>query len=688
MYPGVIIDFDDQSDISSLPIAEVSKKPLYGAIFTSDKGTEEWTKISGKDFFTMYGKNISFSKHGQPLLQAAMSINAGAELLCKRLVADDATLANISLIATVQTKTVKVNVEVADSDSKEDPVGPGTPGTGDITGEGTTGGLGGDTSLQSSTKTVEQEQKTVTVSYEYYKVSNITAQAAKNGSHDQISDMAANVVTEAKKYVNEENNKEANKTNGIRKFLLYTIVDIGRGVSNKRIRIIPNYKVSKSLDYTLYTLSILENNSEVESLSFSANPNLVVNGQNISLQSMINTNSTQLYCIENNDEMEAFASVVEGELGLPAGELLKNDPIFLKSNKGADLAFTSEAEDKSWTTTLVLDTKNGKDLQANAGHLLDGGSNGEFGDAPSKLMADKIKVNNIEQDSPYCKVAKAALDGTFSKIIFNVDQYKIDAWVDANYPPLVKKELETLAAFREDFMYFRDQGLGVTSLEAIAENCRNELKSMFCATYPQSYDIIDPYTRKQIPVTIGYDIAQLLVGHVNRGAILPCAGIKYGFVIDSAIYGTVSYIPTICPDDIGGNEKEKLEDLKVNYASYIDNQLVVETLYTSQDKETQWSYINNVMGIQQVVKAIRTRCPVIRYTFIAGEDLERYRADVNAIINQYSSNYIDLSLEYVADATYAANKIFYAVLKVRYKDFIQTEWFKITALSTVTTVTE
>jgi hypothetical protein len=89
------------------------------------------------------------------------------------------------------------------------------------------------------------------------------------------------------------------------------------------------------------------------------------------------------------------------------------------------------------------------------------------------------------------------------------------------------------------------------------------------------------------------------------------------------------------------------------------------------------------MGIQEVVKAIRMRCPAVRYTFIDNEDLENYRADVEDVIAPFKSNFKTLELEYVEDATYSANKIFYAVLKVVYKDFIQTEWFKVTALSAV-----
>ena len=94
------------------------------------------------------------------------------------------------------------------------------------------------------------------------------------------------------------------------------------------------------------------------------------------------------------------------------------------------------------------------------------------------------------------------------------------------------------------------------------------------------------------------------------------------------------------------------------------------------------------MGIQEVVKVIRSRCPLIRYSFIDGEDLKKYKRDVEQIIEPYSNDYRTLSLEYISDATYSANKIFYAALKVKYKDFIQTEWFKVTALSSTEVVEE
>ena len=630
MYPGFIAEYEDRSGINQLPITEVRNMPLYCTVFTSDKGTEAWTRISGKDFFKMYGENISFKRHGQPLLQAAMSINSGAELLCKRLVADDATLANMGIVATIADDTVEVQKKDAsgkllylDSEGNE---------------------------------TIEVTEKPA-----------MTTKDVKKVSYSIKSAPSATTLNEAAELIDKSMHNADGVKNNENEYLLYVITDNGRGTSKKRIKITPNYKVSKTMDYALYTLQVLEGSVEVESMTFSANHALIVNDVNISLQGMINTNSTQLQCIEYPDQLDAFAEALADATGddtIDIATMYKNDILFAATNRGTTLS-----------ENIIVDSENGINLQYEYGQMLAGGSNGTFGDYPISI----ISINGTDE---YTAQAINAFSGSFDTVIFNLDQFKIDAIIDANYPDAVKREIERLANFREDFMYFRDQGLNVTTLDKIKDICKEypkEANSMFCATYPQSYDIIDPYTKRQISVTIGYDIAIKLVQHINNGRILPTAGMKYNMSIDNAIYGTLSFSPVICPTV---NQKEILEDLRVNYASYIDNRLVIEALYTSQEKYSQWSFVNNVMGIQEVVKAIRTRCPAIRYTFFEGEDLEAYKADVEEVIAAYRSNFNTLTLEYVQDATYSTNKIFYAVLKVQYKDFIQTEMIKVVALST------
>ena len=518
MYPGVIVEYSDQSTINEIAITEVRNKPLFLALFTSDKGTEKWNRVSGKDFFSMYGNNISFTKHGQPLLQAAMSINAGAELLCKRLVASDSTLANIGIVATVTSTEAQKKNENDELLYLDD--------SGNATTE------------------ITDTPYTVTTTNIKYSIKSATNVSTIEAAYDSIS---ATVT-------------------GDNEYLLYVIADNGRGTSKKRIRIIPNYTLSRSLTYTLYNFAIIEGNSEIESLNFSVNPTLVVNGQNISLQSMINTYSTQLECKSNDSGIEKFAKALAEKMGITDESLIYSfDVLFGCSNKGvANENISADPGD------------DGIDLKYSYGQILQNGSNGTFGDQP------------IDATEEWSKQAIEALDGSFDEVIFNLDQYKIAACVDANYPEKVKRAIEQLAAFREDFFYFRDQGLGKTAIDLMAAEANKELKSMFCATYAQSYDIIDPYTKKQIPVTIGYDIAQNLVQHLNNGAILPPAGMKYDMVIKNAIYGTLSFTPTVCPDP-KGNQKEQLIELGINYASYIDNNLVVETLYTSQEKNSQWS---------------------------------------------------------------------------------------------------
>ena len=666
MYSGMIVEYNDQSDIPvNVPVTEVRNKPLFGAVFSSDKGPEDWMRLSGEDFFKTYGDAISFRKHGQPLLQTAMSVNAGAEVLCKRLVADDATLANIGIVVSlsVESNSTEVQVQVTDDEGNLLYLDDNGAETTEVT-----------NTPYMRTETSEANKNTITYSI--------------------VSATKAKTIKDAKTEI------EKSLTEGQK--LLYVLSDNGRGVSKKRIKITPNYKLSKSLSYVVYSLSVMEGSKELESMNFSINPDLIVSGINISLQSMVNTYSTQIKCLSVDENIEWLAKTINDSAD-GNDSIYKHDILFACTNRGEPIS------------SSVAVSSNGVDLKNVSGQKLDGGSNGAFGDCPFSetaeyhvtdtdgnllyLNSEGKETTVAEGNTPvtrkvreeYIKQGVDALTGAFDTVIFNVDQYMLSAFVDANYPDEMKTAIAALANFREDFIFFRDMGLNKTDFDLINTtnaNIPTDDKSMFCATYCQSYDVIDPYTKKQITVTIGYDLAQKLVGHCNNGCILPTAGIKYDMVIDNAIYGTLSFAPTICPDELGyeGNQKEKLDDLHINYAAYINNQLVIESLYTSQEKNSQWSYINNVMGIQEVVKTIRTRCPAIRYTFIDGEDLERYKADIEDIIAPYQNNFKHLSVEYVSDTTYSANKIFYAALKVVYKDFVQTEWFKVTALSTVEVV--
>jgi hypothetical protein len=87
------------------------------------------------------------------------------------------------------------------------------------------------------------------------------------------------------------------------------------------------------------------------------------------------------------------------------------------------------------------------------------------------------------------------------------------------------------------------------------------------------------------------------------------------------------------------------------------------------------------MGVQEIIKRLRSECPKTRYTFTDGDDLETYIDNIKEIINEYAANYNSITVTYMADEKYELNKIFYAVLVVKFREFFQEEYFKIIAIN-------
>lgn len=641
MIPGTFFEWDDQSAIVNPEISTVRTMPLFATAITADKGSEDWTRLYGQDWFDMYAVNdsVDFTRHGQPLLQAAMAINAGAELLTKRVVADDATLANLAIIATPVTK------EEQRVDDEGNPLYT-TP-----EGEETTTAAGNTPIMDTIT----------TVTYSYKSASNCKTKQE---------------VIEAIMEAVDTDNESAEE--GTVSYLLWIIFDNGRGSSRKRIRISPNYNLSKNYSsYFLYDLDVYESSKTFDTIHFCIDPDIVSNNENISLQYAVNTDSDQISAQQFNDNIRAFMDVMAAAIGTDVtSEPNGMDMLFGCNKKG--IAFSN----------IRIDTESGVDISIASGAVLMNGTDGSFGDTPIAAATygaqlAKAFAGYVQGTRPDQFTILTAKDGCYDPIIYNVDRYRIDAVFDANYPDVVKRAIEQLVTYREDCFYFRDMGTACNTLDLIMNADMSNLHTKFAGTYCTYYDVINPYSRKQITVTMMYSMVQLVVNQFNNGRNLPMAGIKYGFTITDAIEGTVGFTPTVCPNL---NQKEDLVDAHINYATYIDNSLVIETLYTSQDKYTQLSFINNILAVQEVIKEIRRRCPAIRYSFIDGDDLEKYRAEIEEIIAPYTSNFASLTITYMQDSYYTRNKIFYATLAVQFREFVQTEYFRIVALSSDTTV--
>ena len=760
MYPATIVTWEDRSDIITPEITNVRTMPLFASVITADKGVEEWVRISGQDWFDMYAVNnkVDFERHGQALLQTAVAVEAGAEILCKRVVAEDATLANLAVIATTTKKAVQSAVNAnffADAQASNDYLGvsdsvdgtmfiklaqptgidrylisvkyptgqvydimygDGTNMTAtklywDVTTDrqydfGKTGTYPGlidglytitlysyqdDTLAAGSYPTTKPTKLTelfsTTITITDGDSSNQTEEIAQPEGGKTVTTVSYSFksatgcktqkeVIEAISSAVESDKAAAGEDSGV--YLLWLFFDNGRGESKKRIRISPNYQLSKTqTTYFMYDINVIESGKVFDSVHFCIDPTIVSDENNISLKYQVNRLSKQIEAYQFDEDLLAFMDTMIAATGLDAVDAIGMDLLFGTNKKGKNLS------------GIIVDTDAGVDLTITTGQILQNGSNGAFGDAPIKSelygpMVAKAFAGYVIDPVSGEPTIQTYSDELYDTRIYDVDRYKIDAVLDANYPHIVKRAIEQLAAFREDFMYFRDMGTKCNTLDLIVAEDFDNMKSKFCSTYCTYYDVIDPYSKKQITVTITYSLAKQLVQQFNNGRNLPIAGIKYGFVITDIVKNTLGFAPAVCPNV---NQKDELYDMRVNYATYIDDELVIESLYTSQERYSQLSFANNVLAVQQVIKKIRSKCPAIRYSFIDGSDLEKYKAEVEEIIAPYKSNFKELTLEYMQDPYYTENKIFYATLAVRFRDFAQTEYFKIVALGSNDTAT-
>ena len=615
-YPGTVDNWIDQSGITAQQPQEVYPRPLLLTAAAFDRGPEKITRVYGQTFYKLFGYYIDFEKYGQAAIQAANIINNGGELMLKRVVAEDATLANIVVCARVSTD----RVQKTDSNGNPLYIDPDTQKETINDGDGSF------------------EKAMINVAKIKYELVTVTGKKKK-----------AEIVEEARRsFVQDEESQEF-------VYPLFVIADNGRGESTKRFGVDPQYEIAKNQNFFIYRLKYLGSEDlDAEQIYFALTPGVIYLEKSMDI-GMSSSEMLQADAESLEDCIDAFYAKVSEISGISIDELYSCDVLFCKNRKGQPIQ------------GLSLDDS-GQDLSISMGFALESGTNGVFGDKP-------IETPEYEQ---------ALIDfytGVYDSDIYNLDMYKPDACIDANYPYAVKKAIYDLAMYRKDFFFFGDMGLDVNTFTNAKEKMASMPRDKFTAWYAQSYQVINPFTRRRINVTITYSIARLVITHLNNNRNCPYCGILYGWTIPEAIEGTINFCPKITPAE---NQKTECDDLRINYASILNDTLTLETTYTSQENLTQLSFINNVIAIQKIVKDVRDNCPAFRYSFISTDDLSTYKSAVNNIISKYTKWFESLEFVYVQDDVMRANKIFEASLRVKHKDFVQAEILNIYTLGTDT----
>jgi hypothetical protein len=607
MYAGSEFNWYDQSTIASAAAdVDINPKVRYFCLITSDKGTEDLTTLYGDDWTSMYGSSPSFEKHGQPLIQAKRIIDAGGVCITKRLVADDATLGNVAIVASVTSETRNK------SDSN------GNPLYIDASGNETT-----DPGTDNARAT--------------YDVAVI--------SHGLMSLEGAKTSKEVMQNAIDATFPE----NGV--YPLYVFSDNGRGASGKNITVNPEYSLSKNGKYMIYTSSVMEGTQRSEQAKFTIDPSIISANTSLALSEY---SMDQVVCGTISDNVYAFVAKLAEITGYGEDYLLTQDFLFGKTLRGNDIAGIEFDESSV-------------DITATYGVELQNGDNGSFGDKPFGTTA-------------YTEKAVAYLDGTETDEIYDFTVLNADVVFDANYPDAVKAAIGEFVDWRQDMFFFRDLGLDNTNYEMIYNKVYESAcpTSKFNGIYCTSYDVYDPLTKNPIQVTMLYNMAPLIIPFFSGGRNRPLCGPSNGMSFTDYIPGTVRFTPRITPKV---NQKSLLEDIRVNYATKVDattEELTIETCYTSQDAYTQASFINNILAIQQVIKAVRAYSPKVRYQFYTTSDFSDYASAITAnVLDGYSANFNTLELVYTQDAIMAERKIFKAAIRVACGTFIQTEIYDV-----------
>lgn len=613
MYAGTKVNWHEVLMADSNKSSIDDSLPLFLCAFSADKGSEEITDLTYNEFKEMYGNTANFFKYGQPLLQAHKILAAGGRVLGKRIVAEDATLANLIITAEVTSQ----EVNKTDSDGNQLYID------------------------ESGNETTDVTETPATIVYATVKYDSVTCENIKSVS--ELKGKAAALKTESV-------------------FPLFIIADNGRGDSVKKVRITPDYDTSKKLTYMLYKIAEIEGTRAVETKRFSIYPNAVnnVNGERRNMVLTKNT-MTQLSAESYTEGCVDYVTKLAEITGYSVEDLYTFDVLFGKTVKQKDL-------------DLIKIDETGLDITNTYGMDLKSGTNGSFGDAPFK---------GTECSQGWADQAIAFFDGFFSDEIFDLDQHKIDFCVDANYPDDVKSAIVKLADFREDFFFFRDLGLNIHSVSDVYDKVTDLGWDLtpFAGDYMSTYDVIDPFSHKQISVTMTYGLAPLLVNHFSTNVAAPIAGEFNNFVISDFVAGTLNIIPRVTPTV---DQKEILDDLKVNFVNLTsDKLLAVQSTYTSQDHNGPLSYSSNVIVTQMVIKSIRRYCPKIRFMLMDANatDFGKYKTLIeDNVIARYTQHFKSIELVYTRDDDQINAKIFNASLYCYYRDFPNGEVFDVFAI--------
>lgn len=740
-YPRARFEIIDNTNVDEISVNQPTyPKPLAMQIFTSDKGPEKWSIIKDLNDFTERYGDISFARHGQAQLNVAEILRAGGCVLGRRLVKDDLGVAHsIFEMDAVVKMTPKANLASNEGDIRLSTT-MGTGANSEVVESATLSYRATSDSTMTSINLTGQEYAKFDKIVEYVVVdphshslqNYFTTMDGNTPVVDTTSynnmKKNANTILECDRIVPDITSETQNTTIFTAKCPFFSIATIDRNINqNLYYKLSPIY--NKNPDIFLYKFELYENTNNGEkvigSINVSLDPQAMLNGIPYDIESRINTNFSSIRAKIYGDYIIKYVQFLKDHYIIPstisANEYLKHyDIIGLCNNAGvakrvatpSSTSTTNECINESLhlyympehyeasklrkidysvldidSNSFISITSQFEDQNYGNDKILSFNSDEYIGSTLHALGKDFVTNNNVAH-----KTNIKDYTGDFDTIIYDTDRYKIDFVCDCGYDIRIKNAIISLAEFRQDFVFLSDlkninriepsndgRTTFTTKTKSDILGAANEItKSKFVAIYCNTCNIYDPYSKKEISVTLPLLLGPKMVSHINSGVGKPFAGILNNITFNEIIDGSVNIIPRKYNNI---DERNEFIEKNINYIAYYDDIPVMDTMYVNQEEYTQMSFLSNIMNVQGIIKELRTKCPKTRYTFMDGDDLKKYLEDTQSIINNYNSFFKSISIKYMADAEYESQNIFYAVLSVQFRNFVQEEYFRIFAIS-------
>jgi hypothetical protein len=679
MYTGTIFNWHDNSGFEvGTDVVDTTNRPLFMVVNSFDKGPEKLMEVDATTFNTLFG-NMSYERHGQASIQAQKIIDAGGRLLVKRVCANNSVLANSVLVATIK-----------------------------------------DTKLTWSIKSVPESESPKTFNdVKKYALANYYGDTEDGKSYPLfvITDIGRGESIKAVRII-----PDYDTARGLEKMIYkYNIYEGTTLIESSNISFDPTYQFNGEY-YGLDKNRMVQVTSEVIPEIF---------------EEYLYDITKLIYPKGQDEDDTAYEARVQEMMNIVSGY----DLINAQTYRGTDI-FVINSDGTTSTTKAISVGEDSIDFNTIYGNRFEySGSYGDYGNTPAKFMNDH-NVNDFFGTGAYVDFIKTEeapeganeddykayrtlvldiarvyygynTDGKPLDEVWDTDAHKIFAVMDANYHKFIKDAIANFVEFRKDCLFLRDSGIGFYSVTDAGKVYKDytlntdyikdfnsiyasivgvdidicsitSLRSNFIADYGTTFEVVDPGTKKNIEVTMLYDMAEKLTQlYIDQGPFAPLAGTYNGFQLDSAIEGTINFTPIITPTS---NQKQAIDDLRLNYAIFEDEDTcVIQSNYTSQDKNTQLSFINNVLAIQEVARVVRTVCPRNRFRLITGSDMSEYANAVSRVLQGYNTYFETLEFIYTEDPLRSIQKIFYASINFSFNNWAQTEIFDLYALANTTT---